>query len=123
MKQSLIDFTKEHGITVLNEKLGYFQRQDLYFTDPKDANVVVTEPNSVPERILVVEIPERSLEKFHHVFQKNLNYNNTGSYNLAMAIIEKEWAEHELRLQFPAVQEAWQAYSLLLHLAKNHKTP
>ena len=36
-------------------------------------------------------------------------------------IVEKEWQESDIRRRTPAVQAAWEQYSLLLHLASNGK--
>lgn len=111
-------FVKQHGMHILNERLEHPSRHNVFFSDPQDANVINTTISMQPERVFIMEIPDRTLQKFHNICKKHLSLNNTGEYNLATTIIEREWHEHRLRKEFPAVEAAWQQYSLMLHLAK-----
>jgi hypothetical protein len=73
-------FLEKYDIRILNEKRGYrIGGYNRYFTDPKDANIVqdyrrefyseylsdqyVDRYTPDYERVMVVEIPERSLER------------------------------------------------------------
>jgi hypothetical protein len=116
--KELYYFVKQHGMHILNERLEHPSRHNSFFNDPEDANVINTTISMQPERIFIMEIPANVLQKFHNICKKHLSLANTGEYNLATTIIDREWHEHRLRREFPAVEAAWQQYSLMLHLAK-----
>ena len=109
-------------------------RSNEYFSDPKDANIIRDardfyyrnyqdlEKEYGYERLCVLEIPENALKNLVHLHQRFYNGSqNTGYSNVAKTIVEKEWREKDLRDRYPAVQAAWEQYSLMLHLASNGK--
>lgn len=113
--------------------MGYEQ----YFTDPKDADLIrhhdrswtdyldgkSDSPYLVPnyEKVMVVEIPERSLDRLMEIERMFYAHLSSGEERLADIIIERNYEAARLRHQHPAVQAAWEQYSLMLHLASNGK--
>lgn len=124
-----------NGDLVNDSKRCLVRREHKFFTDPTNASIVEDvqdhyfrdqmyfhpEPY---ERLCVVELPESSLRHMAQVHERVFNQTSPGgSENYARMVMQKEWAEHELRSNFPAVQAAWEQYSLMLHLASNGKEP
>lgn len=107
-----------------------------YFTDPQDADIVRRGWNNyfdgkdtfpdqfrTPdyEKVMVVEIPERSLDRLLEIERMFYAHLSSGGAALAETIIDKNYEAARLRYQNPAVQAAWEQYSLMLHLASNGK--
>ena len=128
-EDKLLEF---YDAKVVNEARTTKKRHYRYFTDPKDANVVTDSrdtwyrehvldyPSIEYERVLILEIPETALSEIAHMHERF--YSRTGSSSeMARMIVEKEWQESDIRRRTPAVQAAWEQYSLLLHLASNGK--
>lgn len=128
-EDKLLEF---YDAKVINEARTTKKRHYRYFTDPKDANVVTDSrdtwyqehaldyPSIEYERVLILEIPETALSEIAHMHERF--YSRTGSSSeMARMIVEKEWQESDIRRRTPAVQAAWEQYSLLLHLASNGK--
>jgi hypothetical protein len=131
-KSSEDKFLEFYDVKVINEARATKKRHYRYFTDPKDANIVTDSRDSwyqehvadylttEYERVLIVEIPEKALSEIAHMHERF--YSRTGSSSeMARMIVEKEWQESDIRRRTPAVQQAWEQYSLLLHLASNGK--
>ena len=128
-EDKLLEF---YDVKVINESRTTKKRHYRYFTDSKDANVVTDSrdtwyqehvldyPSIEYERVLIVEIPETALSEIAHMHERF--YSRTGSSSeMARMIVEKEWQESDIRRRTPAVQAAWEQYSLLLHLASTGK--
>jgi len=45
----------------------------------------------------------------------------SGGSKVALDILDRQWEEKRIRDANPAVQLAWEQYSLMLHLASNGK--
>lgn len=129
-KSSEDKFLEFYDAKIVNESRTTKKRHYRYFTDPKDANIVTDARDSwyqehmmdyhaaEYERVMVVEIPEKALSEIAHMHERF--YSRTGSSSeMARMIVEKEWQESDIRRRTPAVQAAWEQYSLLLHLASN----
>lgn len=126
------DFCKKYDITVINHKRGYRVSHNRFFTNPKDANVITEYDRSwgefldddhytIPnyEKILVIEIPERSLDRLIDIDRQFFTRMGPGSQRAVLAFLERESQAEEIRRRNPAVQTAWEQYSLMLHLASN----
>lgn len=123
------EFFKFYKINPLNRRRGVRARHKKFFTDSSNADVVVDIRDSdIPkesnedgyENIMIVEIGEGSLQELIHLHQ--VAYNNSGHMvELARTVVDRQWAEHHLRKEFPSVQAAWEQYSLMLHLSSNGK--
>lgn len=103
-----------------------------YFTDPTDATVVrdsrdfyyqeYQDRSMEYDRVLVIEIPSRSLSSLVHAHQQFGSGVGPGGSKHAADILDREWEERRIRDTNPAVKLAWEQYSLMLHLASNGKS-
>ena len=136
-KGFLEDFLDFYQINLVNENKRCIKKSNFrFFSDPTNANVVkdsrdfyyreyqdrAVDTDMEYERMFVLEIPESTFKQLMHLHHKF--YTRTagaGHTEMARTIVEREWAEHRLRSQYPAVQTAWEQYSLLLHLSSNGK--
>lgn len=104
-----------------------------YFVDPADADVIkdsrdfwYSEYQDLKfehDQVLLVELPSRSLatlSRKHHEFTSSVG---AGGGKVALDILNQKWEEKRIRDINPAVQLAWEQYSLMLHLASNNKSP
>lgn len=94
--------------------------RDFYYRDHKDQMYFQSEPY---ERLCVVELPESSLNHLSRTHERMFKDVGVSTEEYAKTLIQKEWAEHDLRSKYPAVQAAWEHYSLMLHLASDGKEP
>jgi hypothetical protein len=102
-----------------------------YFTDPINADIVrdscdfyyqeYQDRSMEYDRVLVVEIPSRSLAIMSRAHQQFTNTAGPGGSKVAMDVLSRQWEEKRIRDTNPAVQLAWEQYSLMLHLASNGK--
>lgn len=137
--KELQGFLKFYSTNLVNESRRCVRyHNNEYFSDPKDANIVrdardfyyrnyhdldpvVTEKFEY-ERLCVLEMPENALKSLVHLHQRFYGRSPGSGYEgMARTIVEKEWREKDLRDRHPAVQTAWEQYSLMLHLASNGK--
>ena len=125
------DFLEYYHSKVLNTEKRYavFNRPRL-FTDPKNASVVKDgydiDDNDIAtqveyDQVLILEIPKRSLDHLVNLHTRVFSRSGNPPEYFLKALLEKEWAEHDLREKFPSVQQAYEHYSLMLHLATNGK--
>lgn len=102
-----------------------------YFTDPTDADIIrdsrdffyqeYRDRSMEYDRVLVVEIPSRSLSVMARTYQQFTGTTGPGGSKVAMDILNRQWEEKRIRDNNPAVQLAWEQYSLMLNLASNGK--
>lgn len=114
------EFCNRHHINILdtNKRRIRARLMPRYFGDPTDYNVVETSPITESESIYVVEIPEsefRNLIDFEAQVFNNMKIN--GHYNLFELLLQQKEEEKFLRENYPAVQKAYEQYSLMLKLA------
>ena len=74
------------------------------------------------EPLYTIEIPESEIRRIQE-FEDQVfgNMKQQGHYNLFQNLMEMKEEELELRRRFPAVQKAYENYSLLLNLCKGNK--
>jgi hypothetical protein len=102
-----------------------------YFTDPTDADIIrdsrdffyqeYRDRSMEYDRVLVVEIPSRSLSTMARNHQQFTRSAGPGGSKVAVDVLNRQWEEKRIRDTNPAVQLAWEQYSLMLHLASNGK--
>lgn len=125
------EFLRKYEISVLNEKRGYRTRFPEYFTDPKDANYISTTSYNYKdyyvnntakfnyEKIMVIQLPETALNRLAQLDRQFSSHISPSGSDRAFEILDRDWNAKVIRLKNPAVQAAWEQYSLLLHLASN----
>ncbi len=127
-KTEVNKFLEYHSIRVLDTHKRACRKNRLnydLFQHPDNFNVVDTINPSVrfeTEPLYTVEISESELERiarFEQTVFNNLEEN--GHYNLFELLMQQKEEERNLINSFPAVKKAYEHYSLMLNLAKNHQ--
>ena len=127
-------FLDHYNTRVVNSGRRTIERPEYrFFTDPTNANMVRDDDhfyyrdyqdhynNSISyERTWLLEMPESALNYLTHMHERVFSHSGNHD-NYARMVIQKQFAEHEIRSKVPAVQAAWEQYSLMLHLASNGK--
>jgi len=119
--EKLEKFLHTHQIKVLNDQKKYqrYNRIPTYFDVAKDYNAVAIETFLRTEKLYTVEIPESELHRLaefeHDVFKHMVS---SGTMDIFNMLIDQKEEEKALRKEFPAVQKAYEHYSLMLKLAK-----
>ena len=113
----LKSFTDNYEISVLNCSKRRAVRDNLYFADMNDANIVTTEFRT--EQVYTIEIPEGRLRALAELESRFFNYHrhSKGEIDLFEALVTKERNEAYYRNTVEAVNKAYREYSMLLHLA------
>lgn len=124
MNQDIIDFLKRHNIKVIdaNKRFARYSPSYAYFSDQADYNIINSTCSHETEPLLTVEVPASDLEKLAQ-FEDQVfgNMKQLGHYGLFQNLMEIKEEEARLRREFPAVQKAYENYSLMLNLCKGGK--
>jgi len=121
MDQGLKQFCHNYEINILNnQKRRARYHPPKFFTDPERADVIrkdIVEYET--ETVITIEIPEGRLKalialedrffKWHH--------HSLGEIDMFQTLMDKEREEAYLRATNPAVQKAYEQYSIMLNLA------
>lgn len=112
-------FYKKYDISLLdsNRRVRVIKSITNYFVDPADKNVCDTITDTEEERLITLSIPESNLHRL--IDLETLFYNNIddiGRRRMFEIWYEQQMIEKEIRHQFPSVQAAYEAYSLMLSL-------
>jgi len=115
--ENVKSFCEQHQIRVLdtNKRAHRYRRINMsYFRDPTDFIVNDTEP------LYTVEIAESELEKIAD-FESEVfnNMRKQGHYRMFETLMEQKEREKYLRDKYPAVNNAYKQYSLMLKLAES----
>lgn len=131
---NMIEFQKllkQFNINIVGSKLGHRYGFPRYFTDSKSADTVIDgrfycDASDSPvyhdfstERLYVVEVGERDLTQLSNMVEHWENRSGENGSRMAREILEREYQAKQLRNRYPAVQAAWEQYSLMLHLSSN----
>lgn len=114
-------FCSRHSIKILEYKNEYYHyiTDYTYFSDKYDYNKVMNNTVPAKRRVCIVQIPDDELTKIQEFEDQVFNYiSDYGHYNLFQILMEQKEHEERLREQFPAVQKAYENYSLMLNLCK-----
>ena len=121
MSEGLEEFYKNYEVRVLNDQKRRARYHPAkFFTDPFRADIVrndVVEYET--ERVFTVEIPEGRLKTLVEMERKFFNYvaHHNQPIDLFQTLMDKEREELHLRQTSPAVQKAYEQYSIMLNLA------
>lgn len=127
-KTDIEKFTERHAIRVLDKnKRAHRVKKVNYdlFQHPDNFNIINSLHSEVQyetEPLYTVEIAESELDRIAR-FEKNVfnHLEEQGHYNLFEVLMQQKEEERELINRYPAVKKAYEQYSLMLNLAKNHK--
>jgi hypothetical protein len=91
-----------------------------FFTDPTRADVFVRDHlNYETEQVYTVEIPEGRFRALIEMEQRFFKWqrHNRGEVDMFQTLMDKEREEAYIRSTKPAVQKAYEQYSIMLNLA------
>ena len=117
-------FLERHAIRVLdtNKRAAKHTRTNINcFEFKEDYNMFNRISTSFEvEPLFTVEIAESELERIAQFEERVFNnMAEKGHYNLFETLMEQKEQERFLRSKYPAVQKAYEQYSLILSLAKS----
>jgi len=121
MNEELKDFCRNYEVNVLNDskrRARYSPPQ--FFTDPERADVFVRDRMTYEtEQVYTVEIPEGRLRALIEMEQRFFKWqrHNRGEVDMFQTLMDKEREEAYYRSTSPAVQKAYEQYSIMLNLA------
>ena len=121
--KNLRSFCEQHAIRVLdtNKRASRYHKVNInYFKDSTDFNRVYEDVVIDSEPLYTMEIAESELERIAD-FESEVfnNMKKTGHYNMFHILLQQKEHEKYLKEQYPAVQKAYEHYSLMLKLAES----
>jgi hypothetical protein len=121
--KNLRSFCEQHEIRVLdtNKRASRYHKVNInYFKDSTDFNRVYEDVVIDTEPLYTMEIAESELERIAD-FESEVfnNMKKTGHYNMFHILLQQKEHEKYLKEQYPAVQKAYEHYSLMLKLAES----
>ena len=122
--ENVKSFCEQHLIRVLdtNKRTHRYRRTNMqYFRDPMDFNKVsLVDVVNDSEPLYTVEIAESELEKIADFEAEVFNHmRKQGHYRMFEMLMEQKEREKYLRDKYPAVNNAYKQYSLMLKLAES----
>jgi hypothetical protein len=125
MSEELKDFCKNYEVRILNDqKRRARYHPPKFFTDPTRADIIRNDIVEFEhERVFTLEIPEgrmRSLIEMERRFYKWQRH-SPGEIDMFETLMNKEREEAYYRNTNPAVQKAYEQYSIMLNLAGYQK--
>lgn len=124
LSEEELEFLRFYGALMLNRNKGHRIRYNKFFYDPDDADIMIDvrdldESERDYEHTMIIEIGESAFQELIHLHQMYYHRIDTGAKNFARQMLEKSMQEQILRDRHPSVKQAWEQYSLMLHLASN----
>lgn len=120
MSDDYNDFCRNYEVNVLNDtKRRARYRVPTFFQYPEDAAIIESSVDYETERVYTLEIPEgrfRALVEMERRFFKWQRH-SPGEIDMFQTLMDKEREEAYYRKTNPAVQKAWEQYSIMLNLA------
>lgn len=118
------EFCRRHNIDILDDNKRIARRsvpRPVFFTDPLNYNYVAYDPTgSDTEPLLTMTIPESELAHLQYVESQLVNHvDSRERFILFNSLTKQKEQEQRLRDKYPAVQKAFETYSLALALAKS----
>ena len=121
MPEELDKFCKNYEVRVLNDqKRRAKYHPPKFFTDPERADIIRNDVIQYEtERVFTVEIPEGRLKALVEMEQRffKWHHHTQGEVDMFQMLMEKEREESFMRQTNPAVQKAYEQYSIMLNLA------
>jgi hypothetical protein len=121
MTKELEQFCNNYEVRVLNDsKRRARYNPPRFFTDPERADIVTRDTVSFEtEQVYTLEIPEGRLRALVELEQRffKWQHHNRGEVDMFQTLMDKEREESHYRHTNPAVQKAYEQYSIMLNLA------
>ena len=121
--ENIKSFCEQHQIRVLdtNKRAHRYHKINLkFFKDPMDYNLVHEDIIANSEPLYTVEVAQSELERMAD-FEAQVfnNMKKQGHYHMFEMLMEQKEREKYLRDKYPAVNNAYKQYSLMLKLAES----
>ncbi len=121
MSEELKQFCENYEVRVLNDtKRRARYHPARFFTDPERADIIRKDVDTFEtERVITVEIPESRLRALVELERRFFKWqrHSSGEIDMFQTLMDKEREEASLRQSNPAVQKAYEQYSIMLNLA------
>lgn len=121
MDETLKDFCRNYEVNVLNDtKRRARYHPPKFFTDPERADIIRNDIIQYEtERVITMEIPEGRLQALIELERRffRMQRHSQGEVDMFQILMEKEREESYYRNTNPAVQKAYEQYSIMLNLA------
>jgi len=125
MNKELNQFYENYEIRVLNDsKVRARYNPPQFFTEPEHADLIRNDiVEYEKERVITMEIPEGRLRALVELEQRFFKWQKhcRSEVDLFQTLMEKEREESFYRNTNPAVQKAYEQYSMMLNLAGYQK--
>jgi hypothetical protein len=121
MTDELHLFCQNYEVRVLNDqKKRARYNPPRFFTDPERADIIRNDiVEYETEKVYTLEIPEGRLRALVDLEQRFFKFHrhNQGQIDMFQTLMDKEREEAYYRQSNPAVQKAYEQYSIMLNLA------
>ncbi len=121
MNEEIKTFCENYEIRVLNDqKCRARYHPPRFFTNPERADIIRNDMVEYEtEKVITLEIPESRLKSLIEMERRFFNWHkhSQGEVDLFQTLMDKEREESYYRKSNPAVQKAYEQYSILLNLA------
>jgi hypothetical protein len=121
MSEELKQFCENYEIRVLNDsKRRARYHPPRFFTDPGRADIIRNDiVQYETESVITLEIPEGRLRTLIEMERRFFNYHRhrPDEVDMFQTLMDKEREEAHYRHTSPAVQKAYEQYSIMLNLA------
>ncbi len=125
MDEIVKKFCENYEVKILNDqKVRAKYHPPAFFTDPTRADIIRNDViNHTTEKVITLEIPEGRLRALVELEKRFFKYHvhSQGEVNMFEMIMGKEREEAYLRQTNPAVQKAYEQYSIMLNLAGHQR--
>jgi len=121
MDEQVKQFCENYEVRVLNDtKRRARYHPPMFFTDPERADIIRNDIVEYEhERVITMEIPEGRLRALIELEKRFFKWQNhtRGEIDMFQILMDKEREEAFYRNTNPAVQKAYEQYSVMLNLA------
>ena len=121
MNEELKQFCENYEVKILNDQKKRARYHPArFFTEPERADIIRKDVDTFEtERVITVEIPESRLRALVELERRFFKWqrHSSGEIDMFQTLMDKEREEAWLRQSNPAVQKAYEQYSIMLNLA------
>lgn len=119
MNKQLEKFCNDYEVKVVNDTQRYARyRRPTFFSDPSNADIIRNDMIQYEtEKLYTVQIPESRLQTLVEMENRFYNHRLEGVRDMFETLMDKEREESYLRHSNPAVQKAYEQYSIMLNLS------
>ena len=121
MSEELKQFCENYEVQILSDQKRRARYHPArFFTDPERADIIRKDVDKFEtERVMTVEIPESRLRTLVEMERRFFRWQRHSQVEVDMfqTLMDKEREEAYLRQTNPAVQKAYEQYSIMLNLA------